>query len=297
MELKQLRYFVALAEELHFGRAAERLGLTQPPLSRQMRALEDDLGVRLFRRSTQRVELTEAGRALLPEARALLERAETAARHARRAARGETGRLEVGFTLPMTWEQLSVLIAHLQVPYPEAKVTLHDLSSLEVTAGVRSGHLDAGFVLLPAEAPQLGMAALWTEPPAVLLPARHPLAERHALSLADLAPEGFVLPSREPAYAGAVIRACQRAGFTPKVVQEAVRLSTVMGLVAGGLGVSVIPASVEHILPVGAVARPLIRPGFDTGLGLAHPRRAHAPLLAAFLEEARRVVRPLPPEA
>jgi DNA-binding transcriptional LysR family regulator len=294
MELRHLRAFVAVAEELHFGRAARRLGVAQPPLSQLIRRLERDLGVALFTRTNRRVALTEAGAVLLPEARRIARDAEAAVDLVRRAQRGEVGRLTLGFVGSATDAVLPAILRAYRAECPEVMLDLRQLTSTEQAAALRAGALTAGLLrppLDPTHAAALAGETLLREPLVVALPHDHRLAGRGRVALKDLAGEPWILYPRErqPATYDQILAACRRAGFAPRVVQEAVEMQTIAGLVAAGLGVSLVPASVAGLRPAGVVYRPLPYPAPFVELTIAWRRDDDSALLAGFLATVRRV--------
>mgnify|MGYP005820119093 CR=1 FL=1 len=289
MELRHLRYFVAVAEELHFGRAALRLHRAQPPLSQQIRQLEAELGSPLFLRAHRRVRLTEAGRAFLDGARATLARAEQAIAEARRAARGETGALAVGFVASATYGLVPALFRAFRRRHPGVALSLSELSTAEQLAALRAGTIHLGLGRPPADDPALAAEPLLDEPLWVALSAGHRLARGRAVPLPALAAEPFVLFPRRPrpGWADRILGHCLEAGFRPAVAQEALELSTALALVAAGMGVTLVPGSVRTRRLAGVVYRPLAPPAPVTRL-LALYRRDDAPPAAArFLEVAR----------
>lgn len=290
MEIRHLRYFVAVAEERNFSRAAERLHMAQPPLSAQIRQLEDEIGVRLLARTTRSVELTPAGGVFLEQARLLLERAETAAEHARRAARGEMGRLRLGFTGSATYELLPALTRAFRERHPDVVLELTgEMLTPAQVEGLLAGRLDVGFLRPPVHAAGLEVHVVRREPLIAVLPAQHRLAEHRRVRLAELAGEPFVTyPSqwRSVVY-DAVVEACRASGFAPSVKLEVRETATLVSFVAAGLGVALVPASVRHLEVTGAVTRPLR--GTTTMVELAVAWRAGdtSAVLARFLAVAR----------
>lgn len=292
MELRHLRYFVAVADELHFGRAAARLHMAQPPLSQQIRQLEAELGFALFVRAHRRIRLTEAGRTFLAGARAVLDRAEQATADAQRVARGETGALAVGFVASATYGLVPSLFRAFRRRHPGVALALSELSTEEQLAALRSGAIQVGLGRPPADDPTIAAEPLLDEPLVAALPAAHRLARGRAVSLGALADEPFVLFPRHPrpGWADHILSLCRAAGFRPPVAQEALELSTALALVAAGIGVTLVPASVRTLRPRGLVYRPLASPAPTTRL-LALYRREDAPAaVQRFLEVAREVL-------
>ena len=251
MELRHLRYFVAVALEGNFTRAAEKLGIGQPPLSQQIKSLERELGVELLHRTSQGAELTPAGAAFLTEAQRVLDAAQGAIRAAQRAARGETGRLRIGFTGSATFNpQVPSLIRRFKLRYPSVELTLQEANSTVLLDALRDEQLDAVF-FRPGRIPLAGiqMHRFADERMKIVLPATHPLASKKRLPLAALADQAFVLV---PGPAGVtlydeIVRACGEAGFSPQLAQPAPQLASVVNLVAAGLGVSIVPADIAQV--------------------------------------------------
>ncbi|OJH42700.1 LysR family transcriptional regulator [Cystobacter ferrugineus] len=262
MELRHVRYFLAVAEEENFTRAAVRVGIGQPPLSQQIRALERELGTPLFRRLPHGAQLTEAGEAFLPEARAMLAQAERAVRAAQRAARGEVGQLRVGFTGSAAFCPLvPAVVRAFRRAHPEVEFSLEEANTTTLLERLAGEELDAAFIRPGRANPQgVRVYSLLEEPMWAVLPSSHPLAQAGAVALAALAREPFVLFPRS---AGAslfdeVLSACQRAGFEPNLVQEVSQLASVGNLVAAELGVSVVPASMAQVRVPGVEYLPLV---------------------------------------
>ncbi len=306
MELRHLRYFVAVADELHFGRAALRLRIAQPPLSRQIRDLERELGAELFSRVKGRVALTHAGAAFLGEARRTLAQAERAGEVARRAARGEVGRLTVGFVEAATYSGvLADVLGVFRARRPDVGLELSELSSRQQAEALREGRIDVGVLhTVPLDAAEwLGVERVLDDPAVVALPREHRLARRARVPLAELAGEPLLM-LRRPSGRGLhdrMVAACEAAGFAPSVVQEAGQLQTLVGLVGAGVGATFVPRSFETLRRPGVLYRPLAGVEVDMGTwavwrtadGRATDARGadRSPVVAAFLEALREAVR------
>jgi DNA-binding transcriptional LysR family regulator len=294
MELRHLRYFIAVAEEGHVTRAAERLGIQQPPLSQQIRALETELEVQLFRRKPRGVELTQAGDALLGEARAILDRVEHAAAAARRTGRGEAGRIGLGFTSSASFHPfVPRIIREFREASPLLALSLEEAGTGELVDGLLAERIDAAFVRSPiGAAAALAVHSVLKEEMVAALPAGHSLAgaARTRLPLAALEPETFILYRRPlgPGLYDAIIAACQRAGYSPRIGQEAPRMLATLSLVAAGLGVTLIPASMQRLGIEGVAYRPLARnAGLIAPLNLACRRGESAPAVRRFIALVR----------
>lgn len=292
IELRHLRYFVAVAEELNFGRAAKRLGIAQPPLSIQIRRLEDALGVSLFERTNRRVQLTLAGRAFLDEARRLLTQAGSAAEVARRAARGETGSLTVAFAASVMFLSLPKIIRRFRAERPGVRLELRELPTGPQTAALRNGDIDIGFLREPPPDEEFQTETLMTEGLVLALSRRHPLASRKRVRLADVANEDFVLFPRDvaPGLHAHVLSVCAEAGIHPRIVQTSRELYTTVSLVEAEIGVTIIPASIRQMGWRGVRYYPISSPSAVTRIDAAWRADNTSPIIPAFLEIARSVV-------
>lgn len=288
MELRHLRYFIAVAEELHFTRAAERLHIGQPPLSHAIQVLEADVGAQLFERSKRWVRLTEAGKLFLFDARRILALSDQASETARRAQRGEAGELRIGFTFstPLT-PLFATVINRYRQQFPAVSLTLHEMATLPQLDALGQRELDLGFIR-PTEgfAPAgIGTTVLRQDPLIAVLPTGLPLSRKKAIAISELADQSFVM---YPQNAGTgiyplIFRLCRAAGFVPRIGQVAGEASTIIGLVAAGCGVSVLPSSFDRIRMDGVCYRPITDADATTTLLLAQRTGENAPLAAAFV--------------
>jgi DNA-binding transcriptional LysR family regulator len=295
MELRHLRYFVAVAEELNFTRAAERLGVSQPPLSLQIRQLEKELGAQLFRRRTRGVELTDAGKLLLEEARIILKQVETAKTGVRRRARGETGQIIIGSGVAIYLHPLiPAIIREYGLKYPDIVVAPQTNYSALLTARLRAGQVDIAFIWRPAgDSDGLTIEPLEDEDVVIVLPAGHRLSHSASVPLAALAKETFILFPRAlaPDPYDSFIAACHRAGFGPALGQEAPEIVSAIPLVAAGLGVSIVPRSTSQIMTDGVSYVPIEGDALRVGICLAHRRHDRSPAVHNFVAVARHAVR------
>jgi DNA-binding transcriptional LysR family regulator len=284
IDLRQLRYFVAVAEELHFGRAAVRLGMAQPPLTQQIQKLEAALGCRVFLRQPRNTTLTEAGAVLLEEARRLLEGVNEGMERARRAGRGETGQLTVGVPPSVMLTKLPLAIRKYRERFPNVQFTLRELATSAIEAALESGQIDIGFLRAAS-----GRFAEFEfeEGLVAVLPAAHPLAKRSRLALQHLAKEPFILFPRKlgEAFHDQLLSYCVAAGFTPRVVQEATQWQSVVTFVETGMGVSIAPACVEKFRRRGVVYRQL--PGLRTTVTVCSQGGTKSPASEAFVHLTR----------
>src|SRR5258706_212250 len=307
MELRHLRYFIAVAEEGHITRAAARLGIQQPPLSQQIRALERELDVQLFRRKPRGVELTDAGRALLDDARIILAHLDHAFATTRRTARGEQGRIVVGFTSSAPFVPfVPRVIRSFRERSPLVSLVLEASGTADMVEALRNERVAAAFIRSPVADPaELVVLPLLDEEMLLALPEGHRLGGAgrdgdDAIKLASFAAETFVLYRRPggPGLYDTIIAACHRAGFSPRVGQEAPRILSTLSLVAAGLGVSLVPASLQRLHMDGVVFRPLSDDSRPLApLNLAHRRGEPSPLVRRFVTLVRRTAAELPPEA
>lgn len=262
IELRHLRYFVAVAEELHFGRAAERLHMAQPPLSQQIRQLEEYLGFQLFYRTKRSVQLTEAGQQFLDDTRKLLRQLEQAIETGRQISRGERGQLVIGFVSSAAYNVLPLILRAFRNQVPEVRLELHEMATNEQLQWLREGKIDIGFLRPPVEDKTLHLQTIVREPMVVALPETHPLAAESQIALATLANESFILFPRllSPRAYDQIISLCQQAGFSPKVVQEAMQMQTIVSLVAGNIGIAIVPISLQNMQRTGVIYKPLAEP-------------------------------------
>ncbi len=289
MELRHLRYFVAVAEELNFTRAAARLHIGQPPLSMQIRDLEGEMGVRLFERTQRRVALTPAGQCLLEHAYRILGGVREAVEAAQRAARGELGELRVGFTssLPFTDLLPDALHAYRR-RFPAVRLQLSEMFTPEQFGALARGELDVGFVRLQGgRAPDgIALREIARNPLRLVVNASHRLAGAAAVSFAELRDEDFIgFPADVGTDLPAVLRGlCRQAGFEPRIVQTAREATTQIGLVGAGLGVAVLPAPLETVRMARVRYLPIIDAEAQFRLAVATVEGAPSPLLQGFLD-------------
>ena len=290
MELRHLRYFLAVAEELHFSRAAARLHMAQPPLSQQIRRLEEELGVQLLARTKRRVELTGPGLQFLEDAREILARADQAVTRVQRSARGEVGQLRIGLVSSAAYgDTLPRLLRAYRERYPAVAITLLEMSTGEQLAALREDRIQVGFLRPPVGEPDIAITTVLREPLVAVLPAGHPLAASRRIPLAALAGDPFIMISRSHGLGilDLVTGACLRAGFEPRVAQEAKEIQTVVGFVAAGFGVSLLPATVRRLRHGGVAYPSLEPPEVQIEIAAAHRSQDPSPLLSAFLAVLR----------
>lgn len=292
VELRHLRYFVAVAEELHFGRAAQRLGIVQPALSKQIVALERELGVTLFIRTKREVRITEAGQTLYAEARDILRRADHATDTAKLTEAGALGSLVIGFIGPAMWNILPRLMRDYRTRFPGMHFRLYEMTSAPIVQQVRDGILDAGFIRPFGHDETVEIRTIWSEPFVIAVPENHPLARKEVVDLAGAADETFVLVSRaqSPGLFDQCLALCQSYGFSPAVVEQGDTGGAMFGMVAAGLGVTVVPESSKVVPWPGVALRPLTKSDLQVELAIAYRRSDQAPALVSFLETVDLVV-------
>ena len=286
MDLRQLRYFTVLAETLNFHRAAERLNISQPPLTVAIRKLEEDLGAPLFLRDPRGVRLTEAGSAALPAARAALAAAEQVREAVRQGATGVRGRLSIGFIGSAIAELLPRVISPFRLAFPQVELALEEMNSVEIVRAIAAGRIDVGFVRLPVIDPApVAIDVIEQDELVVAIRADDLLAARARLALDDLADRPFILFGPISVLNTAVRMACQRAGFAPRVEQEAVQVQTVLSLVEAGLGVALIPGRSARFASA-SLRIATLRDPVPIELGIATARDP-GPLVRNFVTTAR----------
>ena len=292
MELRHLRYFVTVAEELHFGRAAKKLHISQPPLSMQIRAPEAELGVMLFNRTQRSVALTQSGNALLGEARHILARVDQAVLMTRRVSRGEIGELAIGFISVADYNVLPVVLREFRRAFPLVNLTLRESTTDAQIRDLLAGRIDVGFVLPPINEPSLESLPILREPLIAALPDKHPLARKAGkLVLEKLKDAPFILFPRPyaPGLYDDVVSCCKAAGFSPRVEQEAIQMQTIVSLVSAELGVALIPASLTNLRRTGVTYKELKAGSPLTEVHLAWRRGDDLPALLVFVDVASRI--------
>ena len=294
MELRHLRYFLALADELHFGRAAQRLAISQPPLTVAIQQLEAEVGAPLFLRNSRGVQLTAAGQALVPAAQAAIDGAAQALHAARDAASGQVGRLSIGFAGTMLYRGLPQMLRRFQAEHARLQLTLRELSSSEQIVELQHARLDAGFAHVSHAPAGLAAQLVSSQPFVACVPAVHALARKRTLPLDALAPEPLALVSRSvsPDYHARIVAACQAAGFTPQPLHEMQHWLSVVSLVSQGLAVALVPAALQQAQLAGAAFVPVkdphgTLPRYETRC-LWNPAR-DLPALGLFLTAVRAV--------
>jgi DNA-binding transcriptional LysR family regulator len=294
MELRHLRYFLAVAEELNFTRAAKRLNIAQPPLTQQIKALEAEMGVTLFDRTRYRVELTDAGRSFVPQVARILADVRNAVLIAKQAAAGEVGHVRIGFTESASFNPLvTATFRSFRAAYPEVELSLEESPSTVLATALREGRIDAAFVRPPLRTGEgIALHLIDEEEMVVAIPSNHPLAQRPDLDIRDLAEETFVLYPRteRPGLADTVIAACEKAGFAPKVKQYTPQLSSTINLVAASLGISIVPRSMRGLQPEAVTYKRLRDPKLTALLGVAHRTGESSAPVLRFVETARAAI-------
>jgi DNA-binding transcriptional LysR family regulator len=296
MELRHLRYFVAVGEELHLGRAATKLLIVQPSLSQQIRQLENELGFALLYRTKRSVELTDAGKVFLSEAKRVLAQVQEAKRTAQRAYRGEVGRLVIGYISSSTYDVLPMMLRVYRERFPDVEVALRELTTQEQIRALDEESIQVGLLRLPISAPMVDVEVVRREPIVCVLPEEHPLATRKRIAVSLLANEPFVLQSsqRGAGYYVQLMNLCLASGFSPNVIQEVTEMHTIVSLVAAGMGVSLVPLSARNLRSQGVVYRELEGTATLTEMAVAWPRISRSEIVQNFLTVARETATNLP---
>lgn len=294
MELRQLRYFVAIAEEGSFSRAAERLHVSQPPLSTQIKSLEDEIGARLLERSNRGVSLTAAGSVFYEEVRAILDRLERVRSRTLQADRGEAGRLSIGFVSIADYGILPPALTSFRAQFPLVEVQLHELTTDAQVRELRAAGLDLGIGLAPVEEPDLEFISVLREQLVLAAPSGHPAVKGEgAIDLRTLSKASFIVPPRDiaPGLYDLTISHCRSFGFSPRIAQNARQMQTVIGLVSSGMGVALVPSSVLNLKRTGVEYRRLRGRPALIELGTLRLRHADNPLVGNFVEALHNAAR------
>jgi DNA-binding transcriptional LysR family regulator len=291
MELRHLRYFVAVAEELHFGRAAERLHMAQPPLSQQIRQLETEIGFDLFRRTKRSVQLTEAGQLFLDRVRVIFAQVDQAIEIGRQASRGDLGQMVVGFVGSAAYNVLPPILQSMRTQVPGVVLELRELTTVQQLQWVAEGNIDVGFVRPPVDLPGIKSEVIFQELLMVALPECHPLCQGKTVAVRSLMNEPFIQFPRvlAPGLYDPIISLCQQAGFSPNVVQEAIQMQTIVSLVAAEMGVAIVPASLQNLQRKGVVYKPLAEVTPLVAIALVW-RKFPSPAVQRFVEVARMAI-------
>ncbi|WP_421899985.1 LysR substrate-binding domain-containing protein [Maridesulfovibrio sp.] len=291
METRQLRYFLAVAEELHFGRAAKRLHISQPPLSQQIKKFEDELGVKLFQRNKRSVALTAAGVSLMRDVPNILHSIERAEANLLDAASGQGGRFTLGYIGPALETSLADIIREYKEQYPAVRLGLQEMFTNEQLKAVRNGELDAGIVrLFRHDVSDLACELFHRESYALVVPEDHLLAEREGVDVSDLSGEQFIFFPREeqPRLYDEWMKVFAEAGFVPDVVQEAARKSATVALVAANMGIGIVPESMARRRPHGVVFKRLSGDFPVIELHLIHRKESSFPAVSNFIDAVRK---------
>lgn len=291
MEFRHLLYFITVAEELHFGRAAARLQMTQPPLSKQIQQFEEEIGVTLFKRTKRHVELTTAGEIFLPEARHVLVQMHQAVDTAQRAQRGEFGKLVIGFVGSATYDILPEIIREYRRKFPQVAVILHELSTPDQVNALTGGRIDIGLLHPPVNSSLIETEPVKSGFSALSLPKNHPLAGKDKIQIEDLRDMPFIVVSRDiwPGLYDEFLSLFQDVDFRPKIVQEATEYQMVVGLVSAGIGIGVVPATAEKLFNLEVVYREIDGFPLRAVLSMAHLKKNMNPALKQFITLTRRI--------
>ncbi|SFK31408.1 DNA-binding transcriptional regulator, LysR family [Halobacillus dabanensis] len=295
MELRHLKYFIIVAEKLHFGKAAAQLKMAQPPLSQQIKKLESELDVLLFFRTKRQVELTEAGEVFLERAYQILNNVEAASEEARRVHRGEVGDLILGFTGTAAFDGLSHILEIFREKFPNVNVILRQLPSAEQVKALHEGEIHLGLLVPPVESKWLNLEMFREVPFIVALPKTHHLVKQGApIEVSDLVNESFIMTPRNigSSYYDSIISLCYHAGFSPKICQEAHELQTIVALVSSGVGVALVPKPMQFFKTDGIVYFELKKSFTTVKTALAWHKDNNSPIVQPFLEVIKQSINP-----
>lgn len=286
IELRHLRYFVAVAEELSFGRAAQRLKITQPSLSRQIQKLERELAVKLFERLPSQIQLTQAGTIFLTEAQQILVKVQQGIQVAQKASRGEIGQLKIGFQGSAVYDLIPNSIRAFRSCFPDIEVIIQPMASYEQISAIENNQLDLGFVVPPITHPDLIIETIFEEPIMIALSENHVLASETAITIDILGNEPLILASRDNDcdLFKKIFNLYYQAGLRPNVIYAAREMQVMLGFVAAGMGISFLPAYMQNFQRPGVVYRDLKPVPPMVGLAIARQQTNHQPILQAFLE-------------
>jgi DNA-binding transcriptional LysR family regulator len=285
MDIRLLRYFVTVAEQRHFGKAADLLNMAQPPLSQQIRLLEDELAVKLFDRSSRPIELTAAGRTLLREARQILSQIKRAETLTRRAGKSEAGNFRIGITGSAALEFAAPVIAICNDRFPEVQLSLLELSSPAQMSALEKGSIQIGFVRPPVISEEISSRLVHQEPFLIALPERHPLAHTTGLRLRDLNGTPLVVfdSAEAPGFRELILHVCHASGYTPTSMQDGHQMTTMLCLVASGLGAALVPQSARQLALEGIVFKPVLEEAPMVDLYAIWLKNGHNPLVHDLL--------------
>lgn len=295
IDIRHFRYFQAVAEELHFGRAAARLCIAQPALTRQIQQLEEEVGTPLLHRTQRRVELLPAGKIFLERTNLILEEVARAATDARRVGNGEFGRLSVGFIHSSTYGLLPSIVERFRHLYPDIELELHEMPIAEQHVALTRGVIDIGLLRPQAAPAELEIQPVMEDPFLLALPSKHPLAKLEAVLLQTIAAEPLVTFSKResPLLHSRVMAMCEQAGFTPNVVQQATQIHTMVGLVGAGIGMAVVPGTARNLHPKGVRFLEILDQPEPVQVALAWHRGKDTPAIRSFRQVTLLVVQQL----
>lgn len=295
MELRHLKYFKTVAEELHFGKAADRLNMAQPPLSTQIRHLEEELGIPLFHRTKRRVELTKEGEVFLEKVYQILKNLDESIETVRKVNRGEIGEISIGFLASSAYDVLPTIIKYYRKQYPSIHVNLKQLTSVGQLKALKEGTIHIGIISEPFENDAFNFEVIRREPMVVALPREHPLAsENSPIDLIELENDPFILTGRESnqIYYDRIINSCGEVGFSPNIIQETKEMSTLISLVSAGIGIAIVPDSIKALLQNEVIYRKIKNNKFTTVTALVWENKSQSPIVNGFVELVKESVIP-----
>jgi DNA-binding transcriptional LysR family regulator len=295
IDLQHLQTFLIVVEEMNFGRAAERLHIAQPPLSRQIQRLEKNLGVELFLRTKPQIQLTAAGKVLAVEAKKILKQVDLAVQLTQRASRGEIGQIVIGFEGSSLSDIVPLSIKTYQQQFPEVKIDVQEMSTAEQLQALYEERIDIGFIVPQQVNDTLMVKTIREEPLVVAIAQSHPLATQEEIEIQQLQQEHFLVGFRDfrCGLDGEVMKVCHQAGFSPNVVQVTNEMQLILGFVAAQMGVALLPSSIKNIIREGVVYRPLVSSTVKIALAIAWRKDTPCSTLDNFLQLVDKIVKQL----
>ncbi|MGK7947675.1 MAG: LysR family transcriptional regulator [Xenococcaceae cyanobacterium] len=291
MELRHLRYFMAVAEELHFGKAAAKLHIAQPPLSQQIQQLETELGFKLFYRTKRQVNLTEAGEVFLRETQQIFQQLERAISTGQKISRGEQGELSIAFVSSAAYNVIPSMLRNFRTLVPEVKLQLKELTTKEQLQWLVEEKLDIAFVRPPVDKPEFNSQIILWETLVVALPENHYLADKEHISCQSLTEESFIFFPRNlaPELYDRVISLCQQANFCPQIVQEATQIQSIVSLVSAEIGIAIVPESIQNLQRTGVVYKPLIEATPQPAIAIVWRKGDRSAVVAKFIDSIAKI--------
>lgn len=293
MKFHQLEYFIAVAEELHFGKAADRLNISQPPLSQQIKKLEDNLNIKLFNRTKRRVELTNAGQLFLQDAYKILEQVDLATDKLKQSEDGEIGELVLGYSSYSIFDILPMILKEFYKEYPKINLKLRHMATREQEEAFQNSDIHVGLLCPPIDQEDLHLDIIYRQPFVAAVPSDHPLAAKHSLNIEDLADYPFIMTPRSigRGYYDNILNICFDGGFSPHVIQEVNELHELISLVSTGLGISIVPKSLIQFKKSNVTYMTLNNDQYYVDTAIVYKNNESSKIVFNFLEIAKKILR------